>query len=166
MSQAPRWGRWTLGAYYLHEDMDGAVIIPGNFGGVLPYGQYFSFYYGGGSIETDAYAVYGQATIDLTERLSLTVGGRYSDEKKSEVDLYTDFINSLDFLTRTFPVLPQPPALPTVGVVQFFHTQSRDRIPDDTGDSALRVGIRRIQGGWLQSGRRLHTARRTRQTRR
>jgi iron complex outermembrane receptor protein len=106
LSEAADWGRWTLGLYYFHEDMDGAVIIPGNFGGVLPYGQYFSFYYGGGSIDTDAWAAYGQLTYDLTERLSLTVGARYSDEKKAEVDLYTDFINSLDFLGPYVPGSP------------------------------------------------------------
>jgi len=44
----------------------------------------------------------------------VTVGGRYSDEKKSEVDLYTDFINSLDFLSPYVPGSPTtaPPRYP------------------------------------------------------
>lgn len=34
------------------------------------------------SIEIDSYAVYAQGTFDVNEKLSLTAGGRYTDEKK------------------------------------------------------------------------------------
>ena len=107
VSQSGNWGKWTLGAYYFHEDMDGGIVLPQNFDALLPPGQYFKFYFGGGSIKTDAYAAYGQTSIKLSSPLSLTVGARYSRERKSEVDLYTDFINSFDYFT---PYVPgQPP---------------------------------------------------------
>lgn len=41
------------------------------------------------SQDTDAAAIYGQFYLDITESLSLTVGGRYSTEEK---ELFTDFI--------------------------------------------------------------------------
>jgi iron complex outermembrane receptor protein len=42
-------------------------------------------------IETDSYAVYGQATYDFTDRLSATLGMRYTEEKKDfSVDAYSE----------------------------------------------------------------------------
>ena len=37
----------------------------------------------GGEFDNEAWAAFAQATYDLTDRLQLTVGGRYTDEQKS-----------------------------------------------------------------------------------
>ena len=43
--------------------------------------------------ETTSYAVYGDVTIDITDRLQLTVGGRYTDEEKT-MKLNTPLVDS------------------------------------------------------------------------
>jgi len=86
---------WTGGLYYFTEDTDKTLdfesttlpfilcnfvfppfacagVPPGTFSAV----RYFQ------QIETDAYAVFGQATYDLSDRFSLTAGLRYTSEEK------------------------------------------------------------------------------------
>src|SRR5690606_3794818 len=65
---------WTGGVYFFHEDGDltDYVTFPG---GLLQI-------YGENYFDNDAWALYGQVTYDLTDRLSLTVGARYTDEHK------------------------------------------------------------------------------------
>lgn len=68
-----------IGLYYLHE--------------TLPFEQYFRLdgvfptanLYLNGVGKTDAYAVFGDLTYALTDTLKLTLGGRYSHEKKDGV---------------------------------------------------------------------------------
>jgi iron complex outermembrane receptor protein len=36
-------------------------------------------------VDTTSYALFGQATIDITDRLALTLGGRYTDDKKEAI---------------------------------------------------------------------------------
>jgi len=73
---------WVLGLYYFHEKIDpGFFWIGLNFGAInFPFVTPFGL---GGVGETDAYAAFGEATVDITERLSFTAGLRYSYEKRS-----------------------------------------------------------------------------------
>jgi iron complex outermembrane receptor protein len=69
-----RWS-WVTGLYYYHESASQEL------NGLLPP---FAFaLQWRSSIDTDAYAVFGQSTYSATERLRLTVGLRYSYEEKS-----------------------------------------------------------------------------------
>lgn len=63
---------WIGGLYYLHEegtDVNTVVFAPATFRS-------------GGSVKNDSYAAYAQFGYDITEKLALTVGGRYTDETK------------------------------------------------------------------------------------
>src|SRR3546814_2894246 len=58
-----------------------------NFAFVAPPSNYLTTgYYGGGFINTKAVAVFGQATYEIAEDLRLTLGARYSTEKKKALD--------------------------------------------------------------------------------
>jgi len=74
--------RWLLGAFYFHENDAGAIIIPYNDIGFGGPGVIRQGYYAGGRLETDAGAIFGQATYNLTPEIHLVVGGRYSIERK------------------------------------------------------------------------------------
>ncbi len=86
---------WTTGLYYFTEDTDKRIgfgsttlpfilcnfvfppfacpsVAPGTFSEI----KYFQ------QIKTDAYAVFGHATYDLSDRFSLTAGLRYTNESK------------------------------------------------------------------------------------
>jgi iron complex outermembrane receptor protein len=63
---------WILGAFYLSEEGENLQQV------TFPVVALQS----GGSVDNDNFAVFGQATYDLTERLSLTAGVRYTDETK------------------------------------------------------------------------------------
>jgi iron complex outermembrane recepter protein len=71
-----------VGAYYFHEKnlAENLAALNGIFFG-LPFGLRQG-YGTRGTVKTDAYALFGQATMHLTSRLGVTLGGRYSDESK------------------------------------------------------------------------------------
>jgi iron complex outermembrane recepter protein len=73
-SQIPRLG-WVGGAFFLDEHVDGPVLITLYGPGVQrrPHAV----------IDTQAWALFGEATYELSRRLSLTSGLRYSSEAKS-----------------------------------------------------------------------------------
>lgn len=83
---------FVLGAFYLNSTYD-LTGGPGPFG--TGFGNAFAF--GGVSNAADvsqdltAWAIFGDATIALTDKLSVSVGTRYSDEDK---DIAFDFIAS------------------------------------------------------------------------
>lgn len=83
------------GLYYFRESLDGSFQTP-RFDPVR--GIFFQNFFAGGHLLTNAAAVFGQASYHMTDRLTLVVGARYSTEKKSEADLFTDFANSQLFL--------------------------------------------------------------------
>ncbi|MET3827003.1 MULTISPECIES: TonB-dependent receptor [Sphingomonas] len=91
----------TTGAYFFAEDLFGTQWSPANaavFG--FPYvpGTYVGTYAAGGNLKTRGVAVFGQGSYHATDRLTLIVGARYSTEKKTDDDLYTDFVRSGAFL--------------------------------------------------------------------
>jgi iron complex outermembrane receptor protein len=73
---------WLVGLYYFNDEGTSHVFIeiPG-FGFNIDHRA---------DLETDAYAVFGQATYGVTDALRLTVGMRYSDEQR-DAEQVSDF---------------------------------------------------------------------------
>jgi len=97
---------WLAGLYYFEEDIDGGIDIPINdilFGGT---GTMMEGFFGGGSIDTQASAAFGQVNYQINETWALSVGLRYSDEKKSAIDQFR-----FDVFT---PEVPGAPVIPLV----------------------------------------------------
>jgi len=87
-SYSDAWGRLTVGGYYLHEALRGSnalllssVSIGAAFPGFTTKGVEV-----GGSLKTDAGALFAQADVNITSKLKLSVGGRYSVERKEDHD--------------------------------------------------------------------------------
>ena len=77
---ADRWNL-VLGYYYLDSEAsnDFDVVL----GQIIPGGLTA---FTGGVIETEAWSIFGDLTCELTDRLSLSVGGRYTeDERRADV---------------------------------------------------------------------------------
>ncbi len=85
---------WIVGAYLYNQEV--------NYTGVIEVGLPFTLSQGLNVVETDAWALFGQATWDLNDVWSLTVGGRYSYEEKDVATL----ISPVAFLTIGAPNLP------------------------------------------------------------
>lgn len=63
---------WVVGAYYFYEDG-----VEDDF---VPFGTFDLL--SGGLFSTEDYAVFAQGTFDVTDKLSVTAGFRYTDEEK------------------------------------------------------------------------------------
>lgn len=108
---------WTIGAYYFNEDgVEDDLVAFASFD--INSGGFFS---------TEDFALFAQGTYGLTDRLSLTVGVRYTDEEKETVidgvrhqSLLTGFITDLSaggFKENAAFPLPLP--FPLVGAGTF-----------------------------------------------
>lgn len=92
--------QWVIGGFYFTDRADSSFYrnyrVPESYGPNFPE---IGFFY---EQDIDAWAVFTQGTYSLTDRLRLTLGARYTNEKK-------DFTNNLYFHTAAVHV----PALPT-----------------------------------------------------
>jgi iron complex outermembrane receptor protein len=82
---------YVAGLYYYHSSLtynqnvtsgtQGNRVFPATTGGggIIPFGNHQALVY---DQSTDSYAVFGQATFNLTDKFRLTAGGRYSEDKK------------------------------------------------------------------------------------
>ena len=88
--------KWLLGFFYFRENDQGLQRVPLStfiIGAPAP-GALTQGFYGGGYIKTDALAGFGQASYEIIDRLNITVGLRYSSEKKTNHDEFAfDFAN-------------------------------------------------------------------------
>ena len=66
--------RWLTGAYFFSESADFEVILDVGIDSLLSQGDQH--------VDTQAFAVFGEATYDFDSRWSLTLGGRWSYEEK------------------------------------------------------------------------------------
>ncbi len=77
--------QWIAGLYYLDDEYFDSFLIndPGYF------------YQSGQTIRTKSYAAFGQASLYLTDMFRLTLGGRYTSDKKNFVfnEVYADTIS-------------------------------------------------------------------------
>ena len=94
---------WLVGLYYFHEDDQGGQLVPFNnyIVGFPAPGTKVQGFFGGGYIKTKALAAFGQASYEVVDNLRLTLGARYSWEKKIG---HEEFM--FDFLTPYDPSLP------------------------------------------------------------
>jgi iron complex outermembrane receptor protein len=76
---------WLVGAYYFHER--NFARANGHF--PLFLAPNLTTYFQGGTLFTDAFAGFGEVTWHAFDRLSFTVGARYSNETKRIADEYT-----------------------------------------------------------------------------
>ncbi len=98
--------RWLVGAYYFHENLD--TLGAGIFGPYIPgVGALGSFNTSDGTVKTADYAVFGSLGFDLSDRLSVTVGMRY-DNNKRDLDI-TESIAFDGFLPPPLPGYPPTP---------------------------------------------------------
>jgi len=97
-------GTWLIGGYFFDEKVDGynALALDRVVLGLPP--QLSQGFFQGGSLSTRAYAAFAQADFTITDKLTLTVGGRYSSEKK-EIDEQFQF-------DTTRPYSPSNPVVP------------------------------------------------------
>ncbi|KAK0358330.1 hypothetical protein LTR94_035861, partial [Friedmanniomyces endolithicus] len=77
--------KFVAGLYYLHEKIDGFISGPFN---LSPGGTNFlaQGYYAGGTLKTNAFAIFAQDTYSLTDGFRVTLGARYSVERKTVHD--------------------------------------------------------------------------------
>jgi len=95
--------KFVSGLYYFHESNIGQQFVPYN-GLLVGRGDTFlQGFFGGGRIKTKAGAIYAQDTYSVTPELRLTLGARYSIEKKS-VDDQSQFDLARPF-SLTNPIL-------------------------------------------------------------
>ncbi|MEA3001853.1 MAG: iron complex outerrane recepter protein [Sphingomonadales bacterium] len=104
---------WTAGLYFFHENEfveNRAVLNAASFG--RPY-QPVQGVWSNATLDTKAWAAFAQATYDVTDQLSITLGGRYSDEVRKDLNetRQTDFVR------------PFPPLLPQINAVGFPRNQ-------------------------------------------
>lgn len=71
--------QWIAGGYYLDEDKDGALGLVRQLG--VPSLRSFNIF---ATNKTKAYAIFGELYYNLTDRVKLTAGVRYSNEKKDD----------------------------------------------------------------------------------
>ncbi|MEE4277169.1 MAG: TonB-dependent receptor [Halieaceae bacterium] len=72
--------RWNLVLGYYYLDSEAANDFDVVLGQIVPGGLTA---YTGGVVDTEAWSVFGDLTYELTERLALSVGGRYTEDKRS-----------------------------------------------------------------------------------
>ncbi|UVO49678.1 TonB-dependent receptor [Sphingomonas sp. SUN019] len=92
---------WLIGGYYFHESGDSFIALPFPFGANLPFYILID-----GTAKTRVLAGFGELRWQATDRLKVTLGARYSDEKRKaryryEINFGTPFVANPD-LSDTF----------------------------------------------------------------
>lgn len=74
--------KWTLGAYYIREDLENRITAR-LWDGLFQSSVRIDFNARSvGKLKGTSMALFGQGTFDVTDRLHLTLGGRYNKEEK------------------------------------------------------------------------------------
>lgn len=84
---------WIVGLYYFEEDGANANILDFTV----------SNFQSGGQFDNRSWAGFAQLSYDLTDQLQLTVGGRYTDEKKSFLPEQVIFNNYFAGISQVVP---------------------------------------------------------------
>lgn len=95
--------RWIFGAYFFNQDSVNNVLNP-LFRDTPGGGGFLVF--DGSTFESTHFSIFGQGTYDLTDQLSLTIGGRYSWDQKENIGRN---INPIPDFTAPFLTLNQSP---------------------------------------------------------
>ena len=97
--------KFVGGIFYLHENIDGAENGSVNLLAVGGPDLVMQGFYAGGLLRTRALAAYAQDTYSLTDQFRLTVGARYSWEKKRVAD-QSDFDLARPYDPSNQPLVP------------------------------------------------------------
>lgn len=84
---------WIVGFYYFEEDGDNINILDFTV----------SNFQSGGKFDNRSWAGFAQLSYDVTDQLQLTVGGRYTDEKKSFLPQQVIFQNYFAGISQVVP---------------------------------------------------------------
>jgi iron complex outermembrane receptor protein len=100
--------QFVTGLYYFYEESAPQNRAPIN--AILVGGPDFV---GQGALQTsllktNSFAIYGQFTFDVTDKLSITAGGRYGREKKSDIGDFFQFDESRPYPPFQLPLIPLP----------------------------------------------------------
>ncbi len=85
--------QWIAGLYYFSEDGDNVNILDFTV----------SNFRSGGAFDNEAWAVFAQATYDITDKWHLTLGGRYTEEEKSFTPDQIIFTNYYAGISQVVP---------------------------------------------------------------
>lgn len=104
--------KYVIGGYYFHESHVSDNRAP--FNGVLFGGEdrYYEFFNSGGFEKTNAYAAFGQVDVKVLPKLTLSVGLRYSREKKKVREFFS--VDLANFYDASAPIKP---LIPSTGLV-------------------------------------------------
>lgn len=91
--------QWFLGAFYFAEDVDSTIEVQARAANLSTI---FAPH-----LDTDTWAVFGQVEYGVTDRLSLTLGGRYTDERKRWARPAGRFVTDTSTRTLDLTLLPQ-----------------------------------------------------------
>jgi iron complex outermembrane receptor protein len=97
--------KFVAGLFYLHENIVGREVAPFNLLAVGGPNLLTQGFYAGGTLKTDAAAIYGQDSYGFTDRFRLTLGGRFSWEKKAVND-QSDFDLMRPYSPDNSPLVP------------------------------------------------------------
>lgn len=84
---------WIVGVYYFEEDGDNVNILDFTV----------SNFQSGGEFDNRSWAGFAQLSYDVTDQLQLTIGGRYTDEKKSFLPQQVIFQNYFAGISQVVP---------------------------------------------------------------
>ena len=96
----------VTGVFYMHETIDGSLAGPLSLLAVGGPPILVQGFFAGGRLKTDAAAAFAQDTYSVTDRFRVTLGGRYSWERKSVND-QSDFDFSRPYLPTNVPLTPR-----------------------------------------------------------
>jgi iron complex outermembrane receptor protein len=97
---------WIVGANYFHEKLLGQQDLPLNTRLIGGANTLMAGLRTHGEIDTDSLAAYGRGTINFSDKLSFSLGGRLSYEKKHVMDVFSTDLR--DPVTSNPPLVPDP----------------------------------------------------------
>ena len=99
---------WIVGAYYFHSDAKGQPTGVGLRGYAFDSANCAGPLCGLNSrtdAKTESFAGFGEATYQILPKLNVTLGGRYTTDKKS-IGGFTDIVDATGSVSATFPIAP------------------------------------------------------------
>ncbi len=128
----PDWLEWIVGSYFfqsksgydggLRQKVSGVNTLtaallerlpldqlPDFLSGIIPTGNVFAF----GKLGTRSTAYFAQGTINFSDAIALTLGGRYQEEKRYIIEAYNAVENADGSSTPIFPLNPDSNLLST-----------------------------------------------------
>ncbi|PLW81421.1 TonB-dependent receptor [Kineobactrum sediminis] len=117
--------QWTVGYFYFDEETTYAFLFGDTVIG-SPQTEVWAHWVHGTESSAESQAIYGQAEYDITEKLTVTAGLRYSEDERTSERIYTNN----DTLTDAFPTFQTEPSI-------HWEVATKNEGDDDTVDYRL-----------------------------